>query len=103
MALILASSIGACAYCLYQSSTVFNPPRPKKHPPKKAPTSDIAERYMNTGTYGDVSQIAHILSLDEGFIVDEKRGTDLSGAPCRWLYARNGCAYKTYDLTTKYM
>lgn len=62
----------------------------------------VAKRFMHTGTYGDISQIYHLLH-QPGYVKGETIDVDLQGVPCRWLELQNGCVYKTYDMRTKYL
>ena len=99
MALLLLSSAVAGGAWLVSTNTGYGKKAKEKKPDTKK--GQIAERFHDHGTYGNVSQIAHTINKP-GFIVAEKYGVDLSGAPCRWLTARNGGVYQTYDLHTAY-
>lgn len=62
----------------------------------------VAKKFRGHGVYGDTAEISRIMATP-GVFVEEKYGQDLTGVPCRWLIMRNGCAYKTYNLTTNFL
>ena len=70
-----------------------------KEPPAR---KTVAKRFMHTGTYGNVSQIYHLLH-QPGYVKAVHDDVDLQGVPCRWLELQNGAVYRTYDMRTKYL
>jgi hypothetical protein len=96
MSLILFSTLTTAALWAKARSD----DRARKNKPKeKEIKPTVAESYQHSGTYGDFTNLSTSLK-SPGFFVDEKFDTDLLGVPCRWMIAKNGGVYKTYDLDT---
>ena len=101
MSLILLSGLGT-AGLWFASRGDPEVDHPDRKATAEAPmSSDAAHRYMHTGTYGNISELSNTIH-QPGFIVGEKHGQDLTGAECRWLIARTGAVYRTYDMKTPY-
>lgn len=100
MALVLGSAVLAGGFLIYNSSIYSKRKKPVHSEQKRG--DEAALSYKHTGTYGDIKDIWYSLHIP-GFIVSVHEGQDLSGAPCRWLTARTGAVYRTYDMHTDFM
>jgi hypothetical protein len=68
-------------------------------------SKEEAERAQNdrrfrrhTGVYGEASEIFDLLQ-DTKFVCKETPGgTDLQGAPFKWVHLHNGAIYRSYDV-----
>ena len=97
MSAVLVTMAVGSALAVYQQN------RSKNIMAEEEAKPEIAQREnLSSGTYGEMAEIGNCIK-EPGFIVGEKIGQDLMGMPCRWLYAKNGGAYRTYDLQTKYI
>ena len=73
----------------------------KRHAPKKSRTI-TPDHFHNTGSYGTVKDITRTIHQPK-FIVSKTWDKDLQGVPFRWLRARTGAVYKTYDPQTNFI
>lgn len=73
----------------------------QKHKQRETRTI-LPDHYGTTSNYGEVKDVSNVINRP-GFIVSETRDFDLQGVPVRWLRARTGAVYRTYDMETQFV
>lgn len=97
----LVVGLGAFGGLWYLSRQEQIAPQPDAgHPYENSDAA--ANRFMTTGTYIDMAQVAAIIG-DRGTVVAEKVDVDITGVPCRWLLLKSGATVKTFDMRTEYL
>lgn len=91
MSLLLATAAAGAA--AFWASGQVNPNNVAEPVSRKIP---LEEHW--TGRYGEIADLGQMQGLRDQ-IIAVRDDRDLTGMPCRWIYLRNGAAYRTYNFS----